>query len=113
MKAPEKEVPSVTGMGAGGCLVRLGWMLFGSAVLLFSAVAIVRHEGFLSVADGIFWAAVAACIGLRYFDVTRMHGCTASGAPSTIVHWRRYTLALLVASAAVWGLAHTVSYLLW
>jgi len=112
MSKPEKDTPSSPGMGAGGCLVRLGWMLFGSAILLLSAVAIVRHQGFLSVADGVFWAAVAACVGLRYVDVSHMHGRTAAGEPSTLVHWRRYTIRLVVVGAVVWGVAHGVSYLI-
>jgi hypothetical protein len=107
----EKDAPSSPGMGFGGCLVRLGWMLFGSVILLFSAVVIARHQGFLSVADGVFWAAIAACVGLRYFDVSRMHGQTASGEPSTLAHWRQYTIRLVAVGAIVWGVAHGISYL--
>jgi hypothetical protein len=109
MTRSDKGTPPTTGMGAGGCLVRLGWMLFGSAILLFSAIGIIRHEGFLSIADGAFWAALAACIALRYVDVKYLHGHTAAGEPATMAHWRRYVLTMLGLGAAVWGIAHGIS----
>jgi hypothetical protein len=98
-------------MGAGGCLVRLGWMFLGSAILLYSAVGIIRHEGeFLSVADAVFWAALVGCIVLRYVDIKYLHGHTAAGDPATMTHWRRYVLTLLGVGAAVWGVAHGISH---
>jgi len=105
-----KDTPPTTGIGAGGCLVRLGWILFGSVILLFSAIGIIRHEGFLSVADGVFWAALAACIVLRYIDIRYLKGHTAGGDPATMVHWRRYALMLLGLGAAGWGVAHSISW---
>lgn len=111
MTRSDRDTLPTTGVRAGGCLVRLGWMLFGSLILLFSAIGIIYHEGgFLSVADGIFWAALAACIVLRHTDIKHLKGHTASGEPATMVHWRRYALMLLVLGAAVWGVAHGISY---
>ena len=110
MTRSDKDISPTGGMGAGGCLVRLGWMLFGSAILLFSAIGIIQHEGFLSVADGAFWAALAACIVLRYIDIKYFKGHAASGQPATMVHWRRYALTLLILGAAVWGAAHGISW---
>jgi len=96
--------------GRRRCLVRMGRMLFGTAIVLFSAIGMIRHQGFLSVADGVFRAALAACIVLRYIDIRYLKGHTAGGDPATMVHGRRYALMRLVLGAAVWGLTHGISY---
>jgi hypothetical protein len=110
MTQSSKDTLPTAGMSAGGCLVRLGWMLFGGVLMVFSVLGILRHEGFLSIADAVFWAGMAACIVLRYVDIKHFHGHTGSGEPSTMAHWRRYTLMLLVLGAAAWGVAHALSY---
>lgn len=86
--------------------MRLGWMLFGTVALIISTMFIVHAQGRISTADAVFWAVVAACIVLRYVDIAYMNGMTVSGEPATAAHWRRYTVWMLVGSAAVWGAAH-------
>jgi hypothetical protein len=78
MTGSGKDTPPTTSLGAYGCLVRLGWMFLGSVIVMFSAVGIVRHEGFLSLADGVFRAALAACIVLRYVDIKYLRGHTVA-----------------------------------
>jgi hypothetical protein len=106
----EKDTPATSGMGAGGCLVRLGWMMLGNVALLLTLVAIARRPNTLSYADALFWAIVAFCIGLRYLDIRRFGGLTATSQPATLTHWRRYALLLAAVSAAAWGAAHALAF---
>lgn len=94
-----------------GCLVRMGWMVYGAAVLYISAVFIAKHHGFLSLADVVFWSAVTVCIGLRYVDIKHFHGQTAAGESATMAHWRRYVLLLSSLALGLWVLAHLIAYL--
>lgn len=90
-----------------GCLVRLHWMAFGNAVVIFSLLLIVRNRaGFLSVLDAVFWAAVASMLIMRYVDIRHLHGCTTTGEPASMADWRRYALVLALVSAVAWLLAH-------
>jgi hypothetical protein len=94
-----------------GCLLRLGWMAFGNAAMLAFAIVIYEHRGsFLSWADAVFVAVVAATLGLRYADVRHFNGRTASGAPATMAHWRRYAVILVAAAVVLWALAHALAY---
>jgi len=97
--------------GLGGCLVRLGWMVYGVATLYISAIFIAKHRGSLSLADGVFWSAIVVCIGLRYVDIKHFHGQTAAGEPATMAHWRRYVLLLSSLALGLWAVAHAIGYL--
>ncbi|NLE30489.1 MAG: hypothetical protein GX629_12565 [Phycisphaerae bacterium] len=90
-----------------GCLVRLGWMMFGHLGILISAKFISSHKGsFISTADFVFWGIVFATIGLRYLDVRKMDGMTVTGEPASMKHWKMYSLILVAAGLVLWGLAH-------
>ena len=101
--------PATTGYG---CLFRLFWMVFGSGILLFLWFFILSHSGtFFSLFDTAFGATVALLIAVRYVDITRLNGQTASGEPATLAHWRRYTFGLVLFGAAAWAAAHAIAYL--
>jgi hypothetical protein len=105
-----KDTPTPPGLGAGGCLVRLGWMMAGNVALLFALAAIVQRRGALSPADIVFWAIAASCIGLRYLDIRRFNGLTVTSEPATMAHWRRYVVFMVAVSAATWGAAHALAF---
>ena len=109
---PNPETPAnPPPTGLSGCLVNLGWMLYGNAILLFTAASISKHKGFfLSLADAIFWATVVACIVFRYISIARMNGYTLSGERATLKHWRRYTVIFSLVALALWAGAHTIAY---
>ena len=111
MSKSEMNIPSDPDIVAGSGMLRLGWMFYGPLALLVLAVVIATNRGFHPAVDAIFWATVAACIGLRYMDIKRMNGRTVRNKPATLRHWRRYTLFLTVAVAVVWGAAHGIAYL--
>ena len=94
----------------GGCLLRLSWLIAGNAVLLLAARSIAIGGGLLLTwADAVFWLAAGAMLAARYVDVTRFGGCTASGKPATLAHWRRYALLLCGGALAVWIVAHAIA----
>lgn len=97
--------------GCLGLIVRLIWMLVGNAALALLAVHIVQAGSFSAV-DVLFWAVVAAMVGVRYIDVTHLGGLTAEGEPASLRHWQRYTLYLVGASTGLYALAHAVAGIL-
>ena len=95
-----------------GCLIRLVWLVLGSGILFFILISIISHRGtFFSALDGAFGATVVILIAVRYIDITRLNGQTASGEPATLAHWRRYSVMLLSCGAAAWAVAHAIAYL--
>ena len=98
-------------IGCFGLVVRMIWLLAGNAVLFMLAILIFQKRAF-SVLDAVFWAVVAALVALRYMDITRLKGLTSNSEPATLKHWRIYVVKLLLASIALWGLAHGIPYLL-
>lgn len=98
-------------IGCFGLVARMIWLLAGNAALLMLAILIFQKRGF-SALDAVFWAIVAGLVLLRYMDITRLKGLTSNSEPATVKHWRIYTIKLLLASTALWGLAHGTPYLL-
>jgi uncharacterized membrane protein len=96
---------------AGSGMLRLGWLFYGNLVLLACAILIATTSRYSPAIDIVFWATVAACVGLRYLDIARMNGRTITNQPATLRHWRRYSLFLFAAAAAVWAVAHGIAYL--
>jgi hypothetical protein len=90
-----------------GLLARIFWMPVGSMVLAISMISIILHKGrMFNAADWVFWITIAALILVRYLDIKFWGGQTAAGEPASIKHWRKYTIVLIVISAAIWSAAH-------
>jgi hypothetical protein len=86
-------------------------MFAGNIALAVCAVLIAApREGWLSGADAAFWAVAAGVAAVRYLDISRLGGQTATGAPASPAHWRRYAWALAAVAAGLWLLAHLVSW---
>jgi hypothetical protein len=86
-------------------------MALGNVAMLAFAKAIHDHRGsFLSWADAALGAVIAAMLALRYVDIRYFDGCTAFGKAATMVHWRRYAVILIAVAAALWALAHALTY---
>ena len=101
------DAGSSEGTTGVGCLVRLFWFFGGNAILIVSAGYISQHRGsLLSVWDAVFWGAAILLMAVRYLDITRLHGQTATGDPATIGHWRRYVVLLLAAASLAWLATH-------
>ena len=99
---PPRQEPA----GCLAAIARVFWLLVGNAILFFLAVYI-GETGTMSALDIAFWAVVAALGVVRYVDITRLNGLTTDGEPASLRHWRRYVVALVLGSAALWGSAHT------
>jgi hypothetical protein len=110
MAAPQSTQGSKQETGYG-CFTRLCWMLFGNVALIASAVAVAKHKGsFLSYADLAFGLVVLFLVGIRYIDITRMNGLTASEKPASLTDWRRYVLFLGIFALVLWGILHAVTH---
>jgi hypothetical protein len=98
-------------IGCIGLVVRMIWLLAGNAALLMMAILIFQKRG-ISFLDAGFWAIVAVLVLLRYMDITRLKGLTSNSEPATLKHWRSYVVKLLLASLALWVMAHGIPYLI-
>ncbi len=95
----------------GGCLVRLFWMGVGNLILVLAAIGISQnHVGFaLTAMDVLFWATALCLLAVRYVDIRYLGGETADSRPASMSDWRRYALAILGVSLALWLGAHLLS----
>ncbi len=112
---PKHETESVSPSSmdsVSGCLVRLGWMLFGNIALFLLAAFIAQNtQTAFSTFDLAYWAVAAAAIAARYWDIRSFKGQTVTSQPATMAHWRRYVVFLVVGSLVVWGAAHGIARL--
>jgi hypothetical protein len=109
-----KPSPDPTAQAAdrpAGCLLRLFWMAIGNLALFMIAILIIQRRSF-SAFDMAYWLIVVALIVVRYVDITRFDGRTASAEPATLRHFRRYALGLLVSAGSVWTGVHLLISLL-
>jgi hypothetical protein len=94
-------------------LARVYWMLAGNAALGLVAIGIVQYGRARTwVTDATFWAIFVSLLVVRYVDITRLQGATASGEPASVDNWYRYAGGLFLISLLVWILAHTVARIL-
>ncbi|MCY0993114.1 hypothetical protein OV203_38595 [Nannocystis sp. ILAH1] len=84
-------------------------MLISNAIV-YASLAVIAMEGaaFPSTLDFVVWVTVALSILARRVDITRWSGKTASGEPATLVHWRRYTVTVLIVTLVASALAHLI-----
>jgi hypothetical protein len=88
-------------------------MLLGNAVLSLIAFRIAQrgHER-TWITDAAFWTVVASLVLVRYLDIVRLGGTTASGEPAAFRDWRGYSWRLLLIALAVWIAAHALRLVL-
>jgi hypothetical protein len=106
--------PSSAGQNTGlGCLLRLGWLVFGHGLMGFCLFILfgATPEWAWSKHDSVYWFAVALCLVVRYIDITRYDGRTGSGEPATLTDWRRYALILVAVALVLWGAARGTAFL--
>lgn len=89
--------------GAGGCLLRVAWLIGAPVALLTLAALIVRDSaGPLDIYSALYGGTVLAALGLRYVDIVRFNGLTTSGEPATLADYRRYVLRFCAFALALW-----------
>jgi len=103
MAVPDKTLPDQS-EGKVGCLpalARLYWLAGGNVVLIFCAIYIVlRKAGFTVYL--LYVLSVISLIVIRFIDIKFFKGETMNGEPTSLGHWRRYTLGLLVFAGALY-----------
>jgi hypothetical protein len=79
--------------------VRLGWMLGGTLTMIISGLGIASTTRWtFGPQDAVFWSGAVVTVLLRYWDIRRFRGQTASGDPATMGDFIRYA-ALLTGTA--------------
>jgi hypothetical protein len=87
-------------------------MLLGNAVLSLIAFRIAQPGPERTwITDVAFWTVVASLVLVRYLDIARLGGTTASGEPASFGNWRQYSWRLLLLALAVWIVAHALGRL--
>lgn len=87
-----------------GCLLRALWMGFGNILLLSLAASVFQSESYTWL-DAAYAGSVLGLIAARYVDIRRFEGLTVHSEPATMDHFRRYVVALVGFSAALWVVA--------
>lgn len=98
------------GPGSGAAvLVRLGWMLGGTLMMLIAGFTIAStRQWTFGLPDAVFWFGALLAIVLRYWDIRRFQGQTANGDPATMAHFPRYFATLSVVALAGWLVAQSI-----
>jgi hypothetical protein len=87
-------------------------MLLGNAVLALIAFRIAQPgPGRTWISDVAFWTVAASLVLVRYLDIVRLDGTTASGEPASLRDWRGYSWRLLLIVLAVWIVSHALGRL--
>lgn len=98
-------------IGLAGVVVRIFWLMGGNVALFMLAIFILEKKVY-SAFDIVFWAIVIGLVLARYIDIAFLKGLTSNSEPATLKHWRIYAVKLLLASTALWGLAHGIPYVI-
>jgi len=94
---------------SGSCLARLLWFGIGPVIMLILAAAnIERGGGWLTTIDVAFFIVLAVTILARVIDFKTGNPQTATGAPATSGHLRRYVPGILLVAGAVWSVANLI-----
>lgn len=93
-------------------VLRVFWMFLGNTALGVCLLVIVQQGPAFTYVDISYGISLLLLIAARYVDIVRYNGVTAYGEPATPAHWRRYTVALLLAGGCGWLAAHGAAHLL-
>jgi hypothetical protein len=94
---------------AAGGFARLYWMMLGNVAVLMTALAIARMPTWtIGWRDVLYALFVVGLVAVRWFDVTKLEGRTADGAPATLSDWRRFSMVVAALGAAAWIYAQSV-----
>lgn len=91
--------------GLAGFFLRIFWVFVGNVIFLFLAYSIASNEKIVVGAlSALYWLDVATLICARYLDIHFYKGLTTESEPATMAHFKRYSLRLLVLTAALFVL---------
>ncbi len=90
-------------------LIRLCWMFFGIAFLIFFTISITQQSVPIIV-DAALWLTVIVLVSIRYVDIRWFNGQAADAEPATLRNWRQYIIRLLLASGSLYALARLVAH---
>lgn len=103
----DRSPQSTAGLTPCGCLLRLLWMGFGNAALIFATLN-VANGGEVGAATGIFALVVAILPGARTLDVLFAGGLTTDGRRATKRDLARYVFGLGASATALYTIARAM-----
>ena len=104
IKEPQSSVPytSITLV-----LQRITWFYFGPVVAMLCLVVIAqRGNGWLTIADLVYWSAVIATVGSRWLCFARGDRRDAYGEECTRQDVWRYSVMVAVGAGVAWIIAN-------
>ena len=103
----EKPAEGITSISV--ILARVMWTLLGPAAAALAILGIAtRGNGWFTPLDTVYGIVVALMLCGRWFEQRSGMGTTVTGAPSTIQHFRRYVVMLLLVTAVAWAGANLI-----
>ncbi|MGE3806092.1 MAG: hypothetical protein AB7K24_15585 [Gemmataceae bacterium] len=109
---PQQHVEQRTSLSAA--FSRIFWMMLGPMILVVVALNIAQSAaGWLTGADMIFLIVLAGMIAARWFEFHKGDPQTATGAPATPAHLRRYVLSAALLGVGVWVIVNLVGNHWW
>lgn len=94
---------------AGSAVLRLVWMSAIPAILLCLLLISDQEPWSVGRYDAVLVALFVAGVVARALDALRFGGTTADGRPATRAHVVGYAIRLLLVTAAVWVVAHSIA----
>jgi hypothetical protein len=97
---PSKQ-PSFTPFG--GLIMRVYWMIMGHLLVAMLGVAIFMNQiHYRLLLNLLYLVAAVLCIVARFIDIKYYKGQTSDGEPSTMKHWRRYSIFVAAYAVPLW-----------
>jgi uncharacterized membrane protein YhaH (DUF805 family) len=87
----------------GGLIMRMYWLILGHIAVVVLGVAIFMHRIHDQLLYNLLYlVAVVLCSAARFIDIKYYKGLTSDGDPSTMAHWRRYSLFVAAYAVPLW-----------
>jgi len=96
----------------GSLIARLYWLVLGHVTVILLGAAIYTNQLHYQLVFNILYAiAVVACSVARFVDIKYYKGATTEGEPSTMAHWRRYSIFVAAYAVPLWIAIQIISRL--
>jgi hypothetical protein len=96
----------------GSLIARMYWLVIGHITVLLLGIAIYTNQLHYQLIFNILYVIAAVlCPVARFVDIKYYKGTTTEGEPSTMAHWRRYSIFVAAYAAPLWIAVQVISRL--
>jgi hypothetical protein len=108
----DSTIPKSTPLPA--LFLHIYWIFFTHIVAIMAAILIMSNHLQSRVSPNIaFFLVPLSAMIARYLDIRFYKGQTAEGASATMGHWRKYSVRVVAAHAALWVGVQIITRLGW